>query len=258
MPSDFPFAANFATAPRGVDFDIKTGLSKEELIAVIGDYDGIAIRSGAKLDKDVIAAANKLQVIARAGIGRARADSHSLRQERLAGAATRLQEDTTASRDSNWSALAKLSHNLGNDHALVTGVEAEGTTRHQNRVTLVNGLPQAGLDDFGDDLDASSTRYAAYAQDEWNVGKQWDFYAGARWEGITTRSTGASYDARNRSSVFPVGLCPLQARRARPRHDPRQPHPQLPQPATAGPDRPADHQQPGAAPGQHARPRRQP
>jgi D-3-phosphoglycerate dehydrogenase len=54
---------------RGVDFDIKTGLSKDELIAVIGDYDGIAIRSGAKLDKDVIAAANKLKVIARAGIG---------------------------------------------------------------------------------------------------------------------------------------------------------------------------------------------
>ena len=54
---------------RGVDFDIKTGLTKDELIAVIGDYDGIAIRSGAKLDKDVIAAADKLQVIARAGTG---------------------------------------------------------------------------------------------------------------------------------------------------------------------------------------------
>ncbi|MDO8296796.1 MAG: phosphoglycerate dehydrogenase [Caulobacter sp.] len=54
---------------RGVHFDIKTGLTKDELIAVIGDYDGIAIRSGAKLDKDVIAAAGKLQVIARAGIG---------------------------------------------------------------------------------------------------------------------------------------------------------------------------------------------
>ena len=54
---------------RGVDFDIKTGLTKDELIAVIGDYDGIAIRSGARLDKDVIAAANRLQVIARAGIG---------------------------------------------------------------------------------------------------------------------------------------------------------------------------------------------
>jgi len=54
---------------RGVDFDIKVGLSKEELIAVAGDYDAFAIRSGAKVDKDVIAAATKLKVIARAGIG---------------------------------------------------------------------------------------------------------------------------------------------------------------------------------------------
>lgn len=139
---------------------------------------------------------------ARAGIGGARGDSHSVRQERLQGAAVRLQDDTTASRDRNWSALAKLSHNLGNDHSLVGGLEAEGTTRRQNRVTLVNGTPQPGLDDFGDDLDAASTRYAAYAQDEWNVGKQWDFYAGARWEGITTRSSAATYSARNVSSVF--------------------------------------------------------
>jgi len=54
---------------RGVDFDIKVGLSKEELIAVAGEYDAFAIRSGAKVDKDVIAAATKLKVIARAGIG---------------------------------------------------------------------------------------------------------------------------------------------------------------------------------------------
>ncbi len=54
---------------RGVDFDIKVGLTKEELIAVAGDYDAFAIRSGAKIDKDVIAAATKLKVIARAGIG---------------------------------------------------------------------------------------------------------------------------------------------------------------------------------------------
>lgn len=142
------------------------------------------------------------RVEARAGLGRARADSHSLRQEQYAGTPTRLQDDTTQSRDSSWSALAKVSHNLGNDHSLVSGFEAEGTTRHQNRVTLVNGAPQPGLDDFGDDLDASTTRYAAYAQDEWNVGKQWDFYAGARWEGITTRSSAATYSARNRSGVF--------------------------------------------------------
>jgi len=54
---------------RGVDFDIKVGLTKDELIAVAGDYDAFAIRSGAKIDKDVIAAAKKLKVVARAGIG---------------------------------------------------------------------------------------------------------------------------------------------------------------------------------------------
>jgi D-3-phosphoglycerate dehydrogenase len=54
---------------RGVDADVKTGLSKEELLKIIGDYDGLAVRSATKADKDVIAAATRLKVIGRAGIG---------------------------------------------------------------------------------------------------------------------------------------------------------------------------------------------
>ncbi len=54
---------------RGVDFDVKTGLSKDELIAIIGNYDGLAVRSATKPDADVIAAADRLKVIGRAGIG---------------------------------------------------------------------------------------------------------------------------------------------------------------------------------------------
>jgi len=54
---------------RGVDADIKTGLSKDELLKIIGDYDGLAVRSATKADKDVIAAAKSLKVIGRAGIG---------------------------------------------------------------------------------------------------------------------------------------------------------------------------------------------
>jgi D-3-phosphoglycerate dehydrogenase len=54
---------------RGVDADVKTGLSKDELLKIIGDYDGLAIRSATKADKDVIAAAKQLKVIGRAGIG---------------------------------------------------------------------------------------------------------------------------------------------------------------------------------------------
>jgi D-3-phosphoglycerate dehydrogenase len=54
---------------RGIDYDIKVGLSNEELIAIAGDYDAFAIRSGAKINAEVIAAATNLKVIARAGIG---------------------------------------------------------------------------------------------------------------------------------------------------------------------------------------------
>ena len=54
---------------RGLDFDIKVGLTKDELIAIIGNYDGLAVRSATKATKDVIAAAKNLKVIGRAGIG---------------------------------------------------------------------------------------------------------------------------------------------------------------------------------------------
>ena len=54
---------------RGVEADVKTGLSKDELLKIIGDYDGLAVRSATKADKDVIAAAGQLKVIGRAGIG---------------------------------------------------------------------------------------------------------------------------------------------------------------------------------------------
>ena len=54
---------------RGVDAAVKPGLTKDELLAIIGDYDGLAVRSATKADKDVIAAAKNLKVIGRAGIG---------------------------------------------------------------------------------------------------------------------------------------------------------------------------------------------
>ena len=63
-----PRAAEIFTN-RGIEVDIKTGLSKEELIACIGDYDGLAVRSATKVTADVMAAAENLKVVGRAGIG---------------------------------------------------------------------------------------------------------------------------------------------------------------------------------------------
>ncbi len=54
---------------RGIDVDIKTGLKPEELLAIIKDYDGLAIRSNTKVTKAVLEAATRLKVVGRAGIG---------------------------------------------------------------------------------------------------------------------------------------------------------------------------------------------
>jgi D-3-phosphoglycerate dehydrogenase / 2-oxoglutarate reductase len=54
---------------RGLDVDIKTGMSPEELKSCIGDYEGLAIRSATKVTADIMSAAHKLKVIGRAGIG---------------------------------------------------------------------------------------------------------------------------------------------------------------------------------------------
>ncbi len=57
-----------ARAP-GIEVDHRPGLSPGELSEAIRDADGLVIRSGTKVTADVIAAAEKLRVIGRAGIG---------------------------------------------------------------------------------------------------------------------------------------------------------------------------------------------
>src|SRR5690606_25084206 len=53
----------------GVEVDYKPGLSEDELVAIIGDYHGIVIRSATTMNARVIEAAHSLRVIGRAGIG---------------------------------------------------------------------------------------------------------------------------------------------------------------------------------------------
>jgi len=63
-------------APEGIEIlktvaevDVKTGLTKDELAAIIGDYDALAVRSETKVTAEIIAKANKLKIIGRAGVG---------------------------------------------------------------------------------------------------------------------------------------------------------------------------------------------
>ncbi len=54
---------------KGLSVDVKTDLKKEELAAIIGEYDALIVRSATKVTRDIIAKADKLKVIGRAGIG---------------------------------------------------------------------------------------------------------------------------------------------------------------------------------------------
>ena len=54
---------------RGIEVDVKTELSEDELVACIGAYDGLAVRSATKVTAKVLAAAENLMVVGRAGIG---------------------------------------------------------------------------------------------------------------------------------------------------------------------------------------------
>jgi D-3-phosphoglycerate dehydrogenase len=56
---------------RGLDvtFDPSLGKDKDKLAAVLGNYDGLAVRSATRLTADLIAAAPRLKVVGRAGIG---------------------------------------------------------------------------------------------------------------------------------------------------------------------------------------------
>ncbi len=53
----------------GLEVDVKTGMSPEELEACIGDYDAIVIRSATKVRKNIMIAGKKLKAIGRAGVG---------------------------------------------------------------------------------------------------------------------------------------------------------------------------------------------
>lgn len=51
------------------DVDAFDGIPRDELLARIADYDGLVVRSGTRVDAEVIDAASRLKVIGRAGIG---------------------------------------------------------------------------------------------------------------------------------------------------------------------------------------------
>ena len=138
----------------------------------------------------------------KAAFGQGHSSTSGVRRETTAGLLSRTLADGADTIDRNLLASGKLVKVLEGDHSLVVGGEAESNRRNERRTTLQDGLPV--LVDFGDNVSASATRLAVFAQDEWNLTPLWSAHAGLRWEGITTQGSGdsATSAATNRSSVW--------------------------------------------------------
>jgi len=118
----------------------------------------------------------------------------------------RLARDSTvlsATDEVGVTAVGKYSRPWKKDHALSMGWDAGHTLRDDARGE-VELFPLAGSTLRRDeDYDATLKRLALFVQDEWNVTKQWSMYAGLRWEGLETRSSGNTFDtSTNRASVW--------------------------------------------------------
>jgi D-3-phosphoglycerate dehydrogenase len=53
----------------GIEVDVRSGLSPEELVGIVGDYEALVIRSATEVTDDLLQAAQRLKVIGRAGVG---------------------------------------------------------------------------------------------------------------------------------------------------------------------------------------------
>ena len=95
--------------------DVKTGMKPLELMAIIGEYDGLVVRSETKVTKEVIETAKLLKVVGRAGIG---VDNIDLEAATSAGIAVvnAPTGNTVAAADHTMALMLALSRNAPSAH----------------------------------------------------------------------------------------------------------------------------------------------
>jgi outer membrane receptor for ferrienterochelin and colicins len=92
-------------------------------------------------------------------------------------------------RNHNTSLAGKYSQYAGDAHTVTVGSEIERRVRDEKRRTVENGVDLLpGIE--GQPFNATITRTAFYAQDEWEINKQWSAYFGVRHEQIKMESAG--------------------------------------------------------------------
>ena len=105
----------------GAEVDVKTGLKPAELLETVGGYEALVVRSETKVNREVVEAGKRLQVIARAGIG---VDNIDLEAATGAGIAVvnAPTGNTVAAAEHTIALMLALSRNIpGAHHSLQSG-----------------------------------------------------------------------------------------------------------------------------------------
>lgn len=129
------------------EVDVKTGLKPEELIAIIGDYDALLVRSQTKVTPDVIKAGKKLQVIARAGVGVDNVDLEEATQHGIivVNAPT---GNTISAAEHTIALMLALARNIPQAHTVLRGGEWKRSdfmgTEVRNKTLGILGLGNVG------------------------------------------------------------------------------------------------------------------
>ena len=123
-------------APEGIeilkksaDVDVKTGLKPEELLAIIGEYEGLMVRSETKVTAKIIEAGKKLQVIARAGVGIDNIDVEAATQRGIV-VVNAPTANTMAAAEHSIALMLAMSRNIPQAHESLKG----GAWKRQNFV----------------------------------------------------------------------------------------------------------------------------
>lgn len=96
--------------------DCKYGIKPDELKAIIKDYDALIVRSGTTVTADIIAAADKLKFIGRAGVGLDNVDLPAATKKGIVAMNTPAG-NTTSTAEHTMSLILSLSRNIPQSHA---------------------------------------------------------------------------------------------------------------------------------------------
>lgn len=102
--------------------------------------------------------------------------------------------------DTGFTQAGNYSHLLNSEHSLTIGWDLEWRQRDEKREVTEQGVPQLAAFE-GQPFTAKIVRQALFAQDEWEISKQWSTYLGLRGEQIATRSEGNGTPLSNTSTV---------------------------------------------------------